>query len=396
MKKVSLIVYQKYLDDVVKALHESGIVEIVDISKEEPLLLEETLKAEIDPEAGTCTNYELRLTRLIDILRKAIKSPKGLKAMFHPQTPEKKVVEEHSLDELYSYAEGILNEIEKNILFYEEKIKKLDEEKERIDSDIEHISYFKDFKLDVSDIKESEYLIIKAGKTSELPAIEKEIKSLDRVILYSKQFGSGKKREWAIVIVAHISEKESVEKLCRERITLFDLQHLSGSPKTIITDFKKKIEEIKNEKKQIFSKLSFYAKDLLYDLLALREEIQLERVKKEVSKNFTKTDSAYIIKGWILEKDEEKLKNLVTSVSKDHIIIDTQVPSVNPDNPPIYLETPKWASSFETFLELFATPKYDEINPTIFMGIFFILFFAVMLGDAGYGFVIFILSLSVA
>ena len=42
---------------------------------------------------------------------------------------------------------------------------------------------------------------------------------------------------------------------------------------------------------------------------------------------------------------------------------------------------------------MFALPKYNEINPTIIMGIFFILFFGLMLSDAGYGLVILILSL---
>jgi len=42
---------------------------------------------------------------------------------------------------------------------------------------------------------------------------------------------------------------------------------------------------------------------------------------------------------------------------------------------------------------MFATPRYNEINPTIIMGFFFVLFFGFMLGDAGYGLIIFVLSL---
>jgi len=42
---------------------------------------------------------------------------------------------------------------------------------------------------------------------------------------------------------------------------------------------------------------------------------------------------------------------------------------------------------------MFGTPKYNEINPMFFVGIFFILFFGFMLGDAGYGLIILFLSL---
>ena len=393
MKKVSLIVYQDYVEGIIKTLHETGMVEIVDISKEAPLTLEEAEKAEMDPEAGTCTNYELRFSRLIDILNKTKKSPSGIKAMLHPQLPEVISVEDRFLDELYSYAEGILNEIEKNILENEEDLKKLDEKKEKFDIDMEQVSYLKDFKLDISDIGESNYVVIIAGKTKELPSLEKEIESLDSVALYSKQFGTGKKTEWVVVIAAHLSEKVKIEKLCREKITLFDVQHLSGAPKDVIKTLKKEKTKIGDEKKQIHSKLSGYASENLHVLLALREEIRLERVRKELSKNFAKTGSTYIIQGWVLEKNEDKLKSLVTSASNGYAIYSSETPSINPDNPPTYFDTPKWAAAFKTFLDMFATPKYNEINPMIIMGIFFVLFFGIMLGDAGYGLVILFLSL---
>ena len=393
MKKVSLIVHQNYVEDVIKNLHETGMMEIIDISREEPKTLEEVEKASMHPEAGVCTTYELRLSRLIDILNRIQSRPHGLKAILHPQLPEIKTVEDRSLEELYSYAEGILAEIEKNILDYEQRLKELDEQKEKINFDIQQVSYLADFELDISDVGESGYVIVKAGKTSDLTGLEAEIKHLDRAVVQSKQFGSGKKIEWAVLIAVHISEKDSIEKICREKITEFDLGNLSGFPRDILKLLKKEKNKIDKNREQVILHLRVFAEKQLHDLLALREEIQLERVRKEVSKNFAKTSSTYIIKGWVLEKNENALKTAVTGVSEDYIICSFETPASNPDNPPTYLETPKWAASFKTFLELFATPRYNEINPTILMGIFFVLFFGIMLGDAGYGLVILLLSL---
>ena len=92
-------------------------------------------------------------------------------------------------------------------------------------------------------------------------------------------------------------------------------------------------------------------------------------------------------------KNEPQLQELITNATKGCAQYQSETPSTNPDKPPTHLHTPKWAASFRTFLELFATPQYNELNPTIFMGIFFIFFFGLMLGDAGYGLVIFLLSL---
>ena len=80
----------------------------------------------------------------------------------------------------------------------------------------------------------------------------------------------------------------------------------------------------------------------------------------------------FVIKGWILEKNEEKIKNMIDTSSKGCAIYESKIPASNPDNPPTYLESPRWADGFKGLVNMFSTPRYNEINPTIIMGIFFI------------------------
>ena len=116
MKKTSIVVHQSYLEDVIKKLHETGMMQIIDISKEDPETLDVFEKAEMHPDASVCTNYDLRLTRLIDILNRVRPRRGGIKAILQPELPEKKTVEDSNLDELCSYAEGVLGNIEKKII----------------------------------------------------------------------------------------------------------------------------------------------------------------------------------------------------------------------------------------------------------------------------------------
>ena len=156
---------------------------------------------------------------------------------------------------------------------------------------------------------------------------------------------------------------------------------------------KKDIADINKEKKNIIKDLQFFVKNQLDELLAIREEIKFTRIRKEITKNFAQTQTSYLINGWTLEKNVSSLKEAVVSSSNDHVICEFEKPSANPDNPPTYLKTPKWADGFKGLLSMFALPKYNEVNPTIIMGIFFVLFFGFMLGDAGYGIVILALSI---
>ena len=393
MKKVSLVVHHNFLEEIIKKLHENGLMQIIDISKEEPEIIRETEKASIHSDAGICANYELRLSRIIDILDKIRVKPKGIKSMLNPELPKIKTVEDSPLGEMFSHIETVLEEIEKNILDSDQKLQDLEEQNQTIKVDIEQINYLKDFDLDISDIGESEYVFIKTGKTNDLAPLKSEIDKIENSLIFSKQFGSGKQIEWSVVIVAHILEKDKIEKICRERLIEFDVKHLFGFPKDILKSFDKQIKDKKVERKEIISHLQKNAESKLHELRALKEEIQLEKIRKELPKNFAKTNSTYIINGWVTEKNEENLKSDIEKASKDHIIYNSNIPSVNPDNPPTYLETPKWAAGFKSLLSMFATPKYNEIDPTIIMGFFFVLFFGVMLGDAGYGGVILILSL---
>ena len=64
------------------------------------------------------------------------------------------------------------------------------------------------------------------------------------------------------------------------------------------------------------------------------------------------------------------------------------------DNPPIKLKNNKFVSMFELLTDMYGRPKYDEFDPTVFISIFFMLFFAFCMGDMGYGLVLIIAGLA--
>ena len=393
MKKVTLVVHRNYVEDAIKTLHENGLMQIIDISRQEPQVLEELEKAEMHPEAETCAIYELRLTRLIDILKRITPHKKGIKAMLNPELPDVKTVEEDSIEELFSYAEGYLDKTEKKILEKEQKLQTLNEQKEKLKQDLEKINYLLSFDFDLSDIGESEYLIVKVGITKDLDFIKEKIKEIETATFYSKQFGTKKKAEWAVLIAAHKNYQEEIEKISKAALSEFSFDNTVGKPKDASKNLKQEIQKIETEQKKIIAELQVYSKNQLSDLLSLREQIQLEKIRKEISHNFAKTDSSYIIKGWILEENEAAFEKAITNATNEYITYKFEKPSPNPDNPPTYIKTPRWAEGFKGLVSMFSLPRYNEINPTIIMGIFFVLFFGVMLGDAGYGLVILILSL---
>ena len=64
------------------------------------------------------------------------------------------------------------------------------------------------------------------------------------------------------------------------------------------------------------------------------------------------------------------------------------------DNPPISLKNNWFVRQFETLTDMYGRPGYDGFDPTPFISIFFLLFFALCMGDAGYGLVLILIGLA--
>ncbi len=62
--------------------------------------------------------------------------------------------------------------------------------------------------------------------------------------------------------------------------------------------------------------------------------------------------------------------------------------AVEEDNPPIKLKNNWFTRQFESFTGMYGMPVYSEFDPTAIVAPFYLLFFAMCLGDAGYGLVL--------
>ena len=80
------------------------------------------------------------------------------------------------------------------------------------------------------------------------------------------------------------------------------------------------------------------------------------------------------------EKDDE-----VTRVLERTSVFYLKEQAVPEDNPPIQLKNNWFVRQFETLTDMYGRPDYNEFDPTPYLSVFFLLFFAMCMGDAGYG-----------
>ena len=63
------------------------------------------------------------------------------------------------------------------------------------------------------------------------------------------------------------------------------------------------------------------------------------------------------------------------------------------DNPPIKLKNNWFVRQFEVLTDMYGRPGYDGFDPTPFISVFFLLFFAFCMGDCGYGLLLIVIGL---
>ena len=63
-------------------------------------------------------------------------------------------------------------------------------------------------------------------------------------------------------------------------------------------------------------------------------------------------------------------------------------------DPPIHLKNNRFVRMFEVLTDMYGRPAYDGFDPTPFIAVFFLLFFAMCMGDAGYGLVLILAGLA--
>lgn len=92
----------------------------------------------------------------------------------------------------------------------------------------------------------------------------------------------------------------------------------------------------------------------------------------------------YILCGWMTQKDAEAFQHDIADDDNTFCIVED-----NHDNiisrPPTKMHNPGLFKPFEMFIQMYGLPAYNEIDPTILIGITYSFLFGFMFGDVGQG-----------
>ncbi len=102
-----------------------------------------------------------------------------------------------------------------------------------------------------------------------------------------------------------------------------------------------------------------------------------------------------VLSGWVPAEAADALRAALAAATSGRAVVDLERPEDLPEaasgalRVPILHRNPMLLRPFQNLVRLYGTPSYEEIEPTAFFAVSFLLMFGLMFGDVGHGAVLF-------
>ena len=105
------------------------------------------------------------------------------------------------------------------------------------------------------------------------------------------------------------------------------------------------------------------------------------------------TRQCFVVQGWAAATDLDGLRRALQEAFAGRVVLEElEILEEELERVPVQLRNPAYFAPFEIFSRLLPLPRYTSYDPTPFIGIFFPVLFGLMLGDIGYGAVLFTIA----
>jgi V/A-type H+-transporting ATPase subunit I len=187
-----------------------------------------------------------------------------------------------------------------------------------------------------------------------------------------------------------VAFEDEVQKLLQDEHSYTEIKvpQLIGNPPVVLDELSKEISALKEKHAAIKSELDNIRKEYSEFIIAADEYLSIETQKAEAPLKFATSINAFIIDGWVPSSKYDEMEKELQKNTGGLVHLAKIEEDVKEEDIPIELENPTLAKPFELLIDTFATPKYREIDPASVLFITFPLFYAIMLGDVGYGIVV--------
>ena len=296
-----------------------------------------------------------------------------------------------SLDLLYKEGENfrfdeIYPQLKKQIDLREKSQEKI----KNLKASNDELEVFKGLDLDIESIENSHRFFVEVGsiadqfyKDFDTDFVKKDFKTAMIIDLNKKDSLN------YVIAISSLEEKDKFREFLRDHG--FSKANIKTKKKVSekialnleeIEKYEKNLEESEEKIKE--------NKKFLPDFYLYQAYLDNLRKKEASSEYFLKTKRLDFIEGYIPHNLKDKFNSDLKEVLGEEFVLDVDEADKDDPNVPIILDNNKLIEPYESVVETYSLPKYNEVDPTLLVSIFYTIFTGFMLGDLGYGLILFI------
>lgn len=318
----------------------------------------------------------------IDLLLQFKDKENPLKAM-------KEGVEDISLEELAARALAFpFEKIDGEIKALVEAKDKNNSKIQNIDSKIGELKPWEDLSSSLDGLNNMGSVNIYTGTVSSNHAAEFESEFIKNDLAYLDRVSKDKNFYYYLMIV-----EKSVDEKIKSLFSSYGFTPINikadGKVKDKIESYERDKEFLYEKNKNIEEDLKTYLK-YLEDFKFSYEFYRNEKIKIMSERKFLKTTELDLIEGYVPSDKLEDFEKEVKKVCGENYYLNAEDANRDSEKVPILLKNNSFVSPFELMTEMYSMPRYNEIDPTPFFAPFYFIYAGIMVGDFGYGLLVFL------
>ena len=371
MRKVSIIIHQRRLANLIDKLGEINLIQI--IKKRAEILNPKQITEYVNVNLEKIQSLQEKVSGIVNLASLISSDIKVMQYNF----------EGISIGEIIT---GIASEIEEIFIKKEElvsQIKDLESKLTVLRTTQKLWLDLMELKIDSSLLKAAKnIMLIRIGYISKKNMIffKKALESLPH--LYDEKEID---EENFIFLVSTLQKyRDDIKRIENE----YHLRVVENFDEIHLEDYQNKLDEIKEveqQKGELDNELLSFLKENLNKLSAYREVLNNLNNILRVQNDLNYHSKFVTIEGWVPNSKIEYLMNYASEITEKTALFFVSKEYTPEELPPSKFKHPKILQPFETLTRLYGIPNYKEIDPTVILTISFPILFGLMFGDIGHG-----------
>lgn len=383
MSKFYLLAFKEKRESLLKELQKFKYVHLVDsgndFSKEDLSAVSRSEELiDIDDYLNK-SKYVIERLEKIEDKKPALESLKEGKKHFTYEEIKNRA-RKFNFSQIYKEISSIIDEIEKK-----------EAENQEILNKVSELLPYKAIDLPLEDLKLTKFSKIYLGTIPQRykENFEELLKENDSV--YFDVLHTDKNYAYYLIICHKSDDEDVIDAFRKMGFTLVNFKE-KGTINENINSLRERKSQNLDSIDTLNKELKNYLK-YLDDFKIYYEYQSNEKLKVISSEKFLRTKNLDLIEGYVPSKFLKSFEEAIQLICGDDYYLYKKEADRNSHEVPIMLKNNKFVGPFEMLTEMYSMPKYNEIDPTPFFAPFYFIFAGIMIGDLGYGLLVFIGSL---